>query len=58
MVGGGERLTGSPNTGRLVGSFPYDEPDKDKIPDDGWQTKFYNLSGGPKMLTGWAIWVG
>ncbi len=58
VVGGGERLTGTQSTGRLIGSFPYDGPDKDKIPDDGWQAKVYNVGGGPKMLTGWAICVG
>ena len=58
VVGGGERLTGTQSTGRLIGSFPYDGPDKGKIPDDGWQTKVYNLGGGPKQLTGFAICIG
>ena len=57
VVGGGEKLTGTQSTGRLIGSFPYDDADKDKIPDDGWQAKVYNLGGGPKMLTGFAICV-
>jgi hypothetical protein len=58
VVGGGARLTGTQSTGRLVASFPYDGPDKDKAPDDGWLTKVYSLGGGPKQLTAWAICVG
>jgi len=58
VVGGGEKLTGTPATGRMIGTFPFDGPDKDKIPDDGWQAKVYNLGGGPKTVTGWAICVG
>jgi hypothetical protein len=58
VIGGGERLTGSQSAGRLIGSFPYDGPDNDKIPDDGWKAKVYNLDGSAKQLTGWAICLG
>ena len=58
VVGGGVKLTGAQNMGRMFASFPYDSTDKGKTPDDGWQIGVYNLGGGKKTATGWAICLG
>ena len=58
VVGGGVKLTGAQNMGRMFASFPNDSTDKGKTPDDGWQIGVYNLGGGKKTATGWAICLG
>jgi hypothetical protein len=58
VVGGGAKLTGSQQMGRLLASFPYDGPDAGKIPDDGWQTRVFNLGGGAKKVTAFAVCLG
>jgi hypothetical protein len=55
VVGGGARLTGPADRGRLVASFPYDGADADDVPDDGWRIRVYNLSGSDKQVTAFAI---
>jgi hypothetical protein len=58
VVGGGARLSGLINRGRLVASGPVDAGDADEIPDDRWLSKAYNLGGISTKLTGFAICLG
>lgn len=58
VVGGGARVTGSANRARLVSTFPYDGKDPDGIPDDGWQSRVYAISGAQKQVTAFAICLG
>jgi hypothetical protein len=55
VVGGGARLFGPQNRGRLLSSFPVDGPDTGKVPDDGWQSSVYNVAGGAKKVTAFAV---
>lgn len=57
-VGGGVRTSGPADRARLVSSFPYDGPDADDAPDDGWQTRAYAISGADKTVTPFAICLG
>jgi hypothetical protein len=57
-VGGGARVSGPAHRARLVSSFPYDGPDADDVPDDGWQTRAYAISGADKTVTPFAICLG
>jgi hypothetical protein len=57
-VGGGVRTSGPADGGRLVSSFPYDGPDADDVPDDGWQARAYAISGADKTVTPFAICLG
>jgi hypothetical protein len=57
-VGGGVRTSGPADGARLVSSFPYDGPDADDVPDDGWQTRAYAISGADKTVTPFAICLG
>ena len=43
---------------RAASSFPFDGKDRHKVPDDGWKSTGYNLSGGSKALTTFAICLG
>jgi len=45
-TGGGARVTGPINRGRITSTHPYDAQDPDQAPDDGWRTSAYNLSSG------------
>ncbi len=58
VVGGGARMTGPADLGRLVSTFPYDDADADAVPDDGWQIRVYNLSGLDRQVTAFAICLG
>ena len=58
VVGGGARVTGSANRARLISTFPYDGKDADGIPDDGWQSRVYGISGAQKKVTAFAICLG
>lgn len=58
VVGGGARVTGPANRARLVSTFPYDGPDADGIPDDGWRSTVYSVSGAKKKVTAFAICLG
>jgi hypothetical protein len=58
VVGGGAKLTGMQSQGRLVASYPYDGPDTGTVPDDGWQTRVFNLGGGAKKVTAFAVCLG
>ena len=51
VVGGGARVTGPADGSRVVTSAPVDGSDADKVPDDGWTTSVYNLSGAAKQVT-------
>jgi hypothetical protein len=55
VVGGGASVSGSADDARLVASRPFDGSDPDGIPDNGWQTTVYNLSGGSKTVRTFAI---
>jgi len=57
-VGGGVRTSGPADRARLVSSFPYDGPDADDVPDDGWQSRGYAISGADKTVTPFAICLG
>ena len=54
-VGGGARVSGLINRGRLVASGPLDGADPDDVPDDRWFAKAHNLGGTETRLTGFAI---
>jgi len=41
VTGGGATFHG---VGRLVSSYPFDGPDANRVPDDGWAVRYYNLS--------------
>ena len=58
VVGGGARVSGPADRSRLVTSAPVDGSDADKIPDDGWTTSVYNVSGAAKQVTPFAICLG
>lgn len=58
VVGGGARLSGPADEGRLLATLPYDGGDRDSVPDDGWQSRVYNISGLDKGLTAYAICLG
>ena len=51
VVGGGARVSGPADRSRLVTSAPVDGSDADKVPDDGWTTNVYNVSGVAKQVT-------
>jgi len=55
VVGGGASVSGSANQSRLVTSRPYDGTDPDGIPDNGWRTTVYDITGGSKTVTSFAI---
>jgi hypothetical protein len=55
VVGGGAKVTGPPDRARMVSTFPVDGDDANGIPDDGWQSRVYNLSGADKNVTAFAI---
>lgn len=56
VVGGGASVSGSADQARLGVTRPYDDgSDPDGIPDNGWQTKVFNLSGGSKTVATFAI---
>jgi len=57
-VGGGARVSGPADRARLVSSFPYDGPDADDVPDDGWQSRAFAISGTDKTVTPFAICLG
>lgn len=58
VVGGGARLSGPADQGRLVASVPYDDGDADLAPDDGWQVRADNLSASDEELKAFAICLG
>ncbi|HEU4356262.1 MAG TPA: hypothetical protein VFT27_11800 [Actinomycetota bacterium] len=58
VVGGGARLSGAADQGRLVASVPYDDGDTDMVPDDGWRVRADNLSGSDEELRAFAICLG
>ena len=58
VVGGGARLSGPADQGRLVSTFPDDDGDADDVPDDGWQSRVHNVSGVGKDVTAYAICLG
>lgn len=55
VVGGGARLSGAADLGRLVSSFPYDGKDPDAVPDDGWQVRVHNVGGNAKKAAAFAV---
>ncbi len=57
VIGGGGKLSGSIAAARLTGSRPWDGPDADDVPDDGWTVSGYNVSGVDKSLTAYALCV-
>ncbi len=58
VLGGGLRISGPQDEARAASSFPFDGKDRHKVPDDGWKSTGYNLSGGSKALTTFAICLG
>jgi hypothetical protein len=50
----GGMQTGDLNAVQIDSSFPVDDGDKGKTPDDGWQVKFFNR-GGRASVTVWAV---
>ncbi|MFN8621850.1 MAG: hypothetical protein U0869_14050 [Chloroflexota bacterium] len=56
VTGGGEDIDRGGSKFEDHDSFPFDGPDTDTDPDDGWQATGYNeSSAGPRHLTVWAI---
>ncbi len=58
VVGGGARLSGPEDRGRLVSSSPTDGGDAGDIPDDGWTSRVYNVAGAAKRMTAYAVCLG
>jgi hypothetical protein len=58
VVGGGARLSGLINRGRLMATVPIDKADPGAVPDDAWRAKAFNIGGTPTKLTGFAICLG
>ena len=46
VIGGGARVGGLINRGRIYATLPYDSGDQGNAPDDGWRASAQNLSGG------------
>jgi hypothetical protein len=56
VIGGGGRVGGLINRGRVYSTMPYDGPDPGGVPDDGWRVSAQNLSSGEeRSLTAFAI---
>lgn len=55
VVGGGVRIGGLVDTGRMIASAPFDGPDADTIPDDGWKARVHNTGDGSKLVAAYAV---
>ena len=55
VLSGGAYLDGLNDEVRLNALRPYDDGDKGKLRDDGWQVKASNVEGGRKQMTAWAF---
>jgi hypothetical protein len=55
VVGGGVKVAGPPDLGRVASTYPFDGADAKQVPDDGWRATGYNVSGLPKRVTTYAI---
>jgi len=58
VVGGGVRTTGPVEDARLVSSGPFDGPDADAIPDDGWKVTVHDVSANAHRVTAYAVCLG
>ncbi len=58
VVGGGAHVSGPADRSRLLSSVPFDGKDAGGVPDDGWQSRVYGVSGGNKKVTAFAICLG
>ncbi len=54
-TGGGVTLSGAEDEARVSSSYPFDGPDADSDPDDGWRGQARNAVGAPKTITVTAI---
>ncbi len=57
VAGGGGRITGSIAEAHLAATYPIDNGDRGKAPDDGWKVVARNSSGGDKKVTAVALCV-
>ena len=55
VVGGGVTVSGTADQSRVVVSAPFDGPDADHVPDDGWRVKVFAISGTDLAVTAFAI---
>jgi hypothetical protein len=58
VLGGGVQVRGPADQARAVSSYPIDRGDHGHVPDDGWQSAAYDLSGSAKPVTSYAICKG
>jgi len=55
VVGGGAWIEGTAAEVRLLASGPFDGPDADRTPDDGWRVRLHRLPGTPAgSASAWA----
>lgn len=56
VVGGGATVEGTADAVRLFASHPYDGPDADRIPDDGWRVRLSRAAATPPgSVQVWAV---
>ena len=55
ITGGGAYISGNTDEAYLVASYPIDDGDADRAPDDGWRAWAENAEGGTKSVTAYAI---
>ncbi|MFO1540198.1 MAG: hypothetical protein ACKOTZ_07080 [Chloroflexota bacterium] len=56
VVGGGANVIGTADEVRLFASHPYDGPDADRIPDDGWRVRLARADATPPgAVQVWAV---
>jgi hypothetical protein len=53
--GGVRMLSGSDASGEVNSSYPFDGPDADTMPDDGWRVRVLNIGGGSVEFRAFAI---
>lgn len=54
-IGGGVSLSGAEDEAHVNSSYPFDGPDADSDPDDGWRGRAHNAAGAVKTMTVTAI---
>lgn len=54
-IGGGAKVSGFVNRGRLIATAPVDTGDPGKAPDDRWRVQAHNLGGEPTKLKAFGI---
>lgn len=55
VIGGGIYISGAASVSWVTTSRPYDGPDADKVPDDGWTASSYNDGDSDLAMTVYAV---